>query len=299
MSNSPFQFPGIPPMMSDLPSAMQGGLEFWQKLMGLTQQLPTGLKSLTPTLNLDELDQRLTDLRAVEAWLQLNLSMLQSSIQALEVQRSTIATLKSFGAPFDAPFGASAGASAQATSQSSSPTSSTSKPAATNGWAASVTAEKVPPTSDVDKKNATPQKSTASDKTELPGAPTPDANPSTASDPALLKAGEQWWKMVQAQFDQLAKSAGVSAGSAMQPASTGVTPPRAATGRTRPPATTPTAARPADTPSSSEAADARSELAPLKRAAAKRSPTKTRTKGTRSTGSGENPRSAGRSKGKP
>ena len=37
------------------------------------------------------------DLRAVEQWLNLNLSMLRTTVQSLEVQRNTIATLKSFG----------------------------------------------------------------------------------------------------------------------------------------------------------------------------------------------------------
>jgi hypothetical protein len=50
---------------------------------------------MVPTLDIDELDKRIGDLRAVEQWLALNASMLRASIQALEVQRNTIATLKS------------------------------------------------------------------------------------------------------------------------------------------------------------------------------------------------------------
>jgi hypothetical protein len=34
------------------------------------------------------------DLRAVESWLQLNLSMLSTTIQGLEIQRSTLAAIK-------------------------------------------------------------------------------------------------------------------------------------------------------------------------------------------------------------
>lgn len=51
----------------------------------------------TPTLSVDELDKKINDLKAVEAWLSLNSTMLRNSIQALEVQRNTIATLKSMG----------------------------------------------------------------------------------------------------------------------------------------------------------------------------------------------------------
>jgi hypothetical protein len=53
---------------------------------------------MTPLTNIEELDKRITDLRAVEQWLKLNLSMLQSAIQGLEVQRATLSTLRAFGA---------------------------------------------------------------------------------------------------------------------------------------------------------------------------------------------------------
>jgi hypothetical protein len=57
----------------------------------LAQSLPS---MMVPTLDVGELDKRVADLRAVEQWLALNASMLRASIQALEVQRNTIATLK-------------------------------------------------------------------------------------------------------------------------------------------------------------------------------------------------------------
>jgi hypothetical protein len=57
----------------------------------LAQSLPS---MMVPTLDVGELDKRIADLRAVEQWLALNASMLRASIQALEVQRNTIATLK-------------------------------------------------------------------------------------------------------------------------------------------------------------------------------------------------------------
>ena len=61
-------------------------------------RLPQSLPSMiAPTLDVEELDKRIADLRAVEQWLNLNLSMLRTTVQSLEVQRNTIATLKSFG----------------------------------------------------------------------------------------------------------------------------------------------------------------------------------------------------------
>jgi hypothetical protein len=47
-----------------------------------------------PTIDVEELKKRIVDLQAVEQWLVMNLGMIQSSIQALEVQTATIETLK-------------------------------------------------------------------------------------------------------------------------------------------------------------------------------------------------------------
>ncbi len=48
-------------------------------------------------LSIDDLDKKIADLKAVESWLNLNLGMLRGSIQALEIQRGTLATLKAMG----------------------------------------------------------------------------------------------------------------------------------------------------------------------------------------------------------
>ena len=68
--------------------------------MRLPQQLPS---MVAPTLDVNELDKRIADLRAVEAWLDLNSSMLRTTIQTLEVQRATIATLKGISGAMLAP----------------------------------------------------------------------------------------------------------------------------------------------------------------------------------------------------
>ncbi len=82
--------------MPNIPGAgvMTDTLDFVKNLWG-SMSVP-GLTA--PTLSVDELDKKINDLKAVEAWLNLNMSMLRGSIQALEVQRGTIATLKSVGA---------------------------------------------------------------------------------------------------------------------------------------------------------------------------------------------------------
>lgn len=49
---------------------------------------------VTPTLDLDELDKRISDMKAVENWLKMNLNSLQMATQGLEMQRTTIATMQ-------------------------------------------------------------------------------------------------------------------------------------------------------------------------------------------------------------
>jgi hypothetical protein len=82
--------------MPNIPGAavMTDTLDFVKNLWGSMGVVP-GIAA--PTLSVDELDKKINDLRAVEAWLNLNSSMVRGSIQALEVQRNTIATLKSMG----------------------------------------------------------------------------------------------------------------------------------------------------------------------------------------------------------
>ena len=67
-------------------------MEFLKSLWGNVSMPLPGL--MTPTLDTNELDKRITDLKAVEGWLKTNLSMLQMTIQGLEVQRATLAALE-------------------------------------------------------------------------------------------------------------------------------------------------------------------------------------------------------------
>jgi len=56
---------------------------------------------VAPTLDVNELDKRIADLKAVEGWLKMNLNMLQMSIQGLEMQRVTIAAFQTMSQPAD------------------------------------------------------------------------------------------------------------------------------------------------------------------------------------------------------
>ena len=71
------------------------GFDFLQTLVknaGAT--LPNIGQWVAPTLNPEELEKRIEELRTVQFWLEQNARMLGATIQALEVQRMTLSTLK-------------------------------------------------------------------------------------------------------------------------------------------------------------------------------------------------------------
>ena len=56
-----------------------------------------------PTFDPQELEKRITELRSVEAWLNMNLNMVKFSIQGLEVQRAALQAMRTGGAGPEAP----------------------------------------------------------------------------------------------------------------------------------------------------------------------------------------------------
>ncbi|RQX80197.1 alginate biosynthesis protein AlgP [Burkholderia anthina] len=139
---------------------------------GAAHGLPPSLSSMSdmmsPLTSVEELDKRITDLRAVEQWLKLNLGMLQSAIQALEVQRATLATLRAFGAFAQSSMSAAEDAAVAA------------------AQAAKTSAGEAAPAPDA----------------AAPAADAPEGDPAQQPfDPA------GWWNLLQTQFNQLASLA--------------------------------------------------------------------------------------------
>ncbi|AJY30379.1 hypothetical protein BTM_1413 [Burkholderia thailandensis 34] len=158
-------------------------------LPGASQGLPPSLSAMSdlmaPLASVEELDKRITDLRAVEQWLKLNLGMLQSAIQALEVQRATLATLRAFGALAQTSMAAAEAALSpddSAHRESAPASASSTKREADAGEPAGARAEA-----------ETGAAADAGGETPPPGA--------DAFDPA------GWWNLLQSQFNQLARFA--------------------------------------------------------------------------------------------
>ena len=76
-------------------SPLFSGFDFLQNLMkGAGSSLPGVSQWVTPTLDPEELDRRIQELKTVQFWLEQNAKMLATTIQTLEVQRMTLTTLK-------------------------------------------------------------------------------------------------------------------------------------------------------------------------------------------------------------
>ena len=222
-------------------------LDFVKNLWGSMQIPGTGLPGMsgmsgmaTPPLSTDDLDKRIADLKAVESWLNLNLTMLRGTIQALEVQRGTLATLKSMGASMAEAMRQS-GVSADKMSampfapffgmpgQNSGPPAKPASPPA----AAPAPAPAKPGTPPA---GATPSPASAGGGSAQPGADA--ANPAAMAMPAAVA----WWNMLQEQFTQAVAQA--------------MTPPPA------PPAPSPASPAPAASASADQGGDAKPAAAP-------------------------------------
>jgi len=91
-----------------------------QSMFGGQSPLPPGLPSmLMPTLDPKELDKRINDLKTVAHWLDMNRTLLQSTIQTLEMQRNAIVALQAMARPAQAGSGQTgAGFASEAAPQS-------------------------------------------------------------------------------------------------------------------------------------------------------------------------------------
>lgn len=188
-NTNPFVLPGLGQDTDLSGNPLLASMEMMRKAWaglagpgGLSQSLP-----MAPPMNLDDLERRIAELRAVESWLRMNLSMLSSAIQGMEVQRSTITTLRSFVA----------GAAAGGPSPLEVVLGLKPAPGATSTAAASAG---------------------ASSRDETPHAPSDDgsagpsdapAGPDAASmadqmSQAAQSASQAWWNLLQQQFNQIA-----------------------------------------------------------------------------------------------
>lgn len=185
------------PNMSNIPGigAMTDTLDFVKNLWG-SMGLPgmnmpgmniPGMSALNvpgmvmPTLSVDEINKKISDLKAVESWLALNMSMLRATIQALEVQAATITTLQTMGEQF-----------------------TSTMAAATH---AVVPEREDAPTTGEKAGNGAAKHKNGSDRAHAAPEPTSKDEEDAASLTAPLVNAAAWWNMLQDQFKQAVSGA--------------------------------------------------------------------------------------------
>ena len=162
------------------------GFDFLKKLSssGATA-MPQASSWIAPTLDPQELEKRIQELKAVHFWLDQNTKAVSATIQALEVQRMTLATLKGMNFSMNDLAEALKAKPAEATAPNFSFTSPAPE-------AASAAQTKEAP------KPAQPKKPQAKAAPQAEGAPS--AAPG-AVDPLA------WWGSLTEQFQQIAGQA--------------------------------------------------------------------------------------------
>ncbi|MBI3285179.1 MAG: hypothetical protein HYZ65_10085 [Burkholderiales bacterium] len=150
---------------------MNDTLSFVKSLWG-SMQVP-GI--VAPPMSVDELDKKIQELKTVESWLTVNMNMLHGTIQALEVQRATIAALNSLGESF------------------ARHAAATAEPAAGHaGWP-------MPPA-------ATKKEEVAQAQPAQPAAAEPPATVAPENNSAFVNPAA-WWNLLQDQFKQAVSQA--------------------------------------------------------------------------------------------
>ena len=202
--------------MSDIPNfaKLVPGFDFLQGLVkNAGSALPSMGQWVAPTLNPEELQKRIDELKTVQFWLEQNAKMLGTTIQALEVQRMTLSTLKTMNVQMTdlrdamkvAPV-ASAGSAASAAvgSVANSFGADALMQAARNAMGGIANLGKTAPPA--------PEPQPAPEPEPAP-APKPAARPKAdaAEAPAVGASGVvdpmQWWGALTKQFTQLAATA--------------------------------------------------------------------------------------------
>jgi len=220
MKNNPFVLPGFgqtgPMGQNPILASMEMMRQAWE---GLASSGGMDAATVGRMMSVEEMDKRISDLRAVENWLRMNLSMLSSTIQGLEVQRATVATLKSFVDTGMASMAQAGGEAAPGTEAQAS----TRKPASLD----EVLGIR-PGQGDAPQQAGQPGPSAAGPAAADTAAQAPEGDAADAAVPesgastdqgdimnAAASAAQGWWNLLQQQFQTLAAATAASAESAM------------------------------------------------------------------------------------
>ena len=155
------------------------------------QGLPNLNQWIAPTLDPDEINKRIEQLKTVQFWLEQNSRMLSASIQALEVQRMTLTTLSKMNMPLDS----LREAFSMKLPETMAPFGAAPEPAS----------EPEPEPTPAPK--AAPQKHRATATVKGEARPSEAAASTSSASAAGLPDPMQWWGALTQQFGELAANA--------------------------------------------------------------------------------------------
>ena len=190
-SSNPFVLPGMGQIGQSATNPLLASMEMMrQAFAGLAGPAGMGAGSpMGPTMNPEDLERRIAELKTVENWLKLNLSMLSSTIQGMEVQLATITTLRSF--------------MSSASSMAEGMTGGTPSPLEVvlglrpqSGSSSGTTVYTPTPAA---APQAPVQPVSAAAESEAGGVA-----PDTATGSSIPEAAQAWWNMLQHQFGKVA-----------------------------------------------------------------------------------------------
>jgi hypothetical protein len=187
---------GIPGM-----GAMSDTFDFMKNLWnGMSMPGLSGMKipgMVMPTLSVEEINKQIKDLKSVESWLTMNLTMLRSTIQALEVQSATITTIQSMSTSLAEAIKPSAKPGQAAKAEKPG------KPAFESPFAAPFEKKQAEPAPAPEATSEAPAQAAAEDAG--PGATAPSGESAPLIPPMANPAA--WWGMLQDQFKQAVDTA--------------------------------------------------------------------------------------------
>ena len=188
--NTPFGFGRFVPGFDFLQNLAKGASSGVSAMPGLTSWV-------APTVSVEELEKRIGELKSVQFWLEQNTRALAATVQALEVQKMTLATLENMNVAMGDMAGAFGTKMADVTggAQKFAETFATPK----------AKAEPAAPAHE----SAQPQAAAAADKKQKSAAEGGGAGGAAAFMPGASGLADpvQWWTSLTNQFQQIAASA--------------------------------------------------------------------------------------------
>lgn len=181
------------------------GFDFLQSLAkgasSSIPQLPNLSNWVAPTISVEELEKRIDELKAVQFWLEQNSRALSATIQALEVQKMTLATLKGMN------FSMGDVANAFKLKTADTVMSGVQKAADTvSGAAEAMAGAAARVTGRASAANESEEEADDAEPAAPPAKGKAKGNATAAAEPAVVDP-MQWWGALTSQFQQIATNA--------------------------------------------------------------------------------------------